>query len=473
MVIKMRLTKLALFLFSGVAFVSVGMQGVQAAIIPGSELLGDYLVIATGDGTDSSKFEAFNMSNTEIGADQEVLSKADSGHPARVGSLPLGSVPSLRDVFGGTAGAMASFGGNRWDDTDWAGDGNGQTAGVPDRLQGARPLFEGIDYSGNVAITGPNAKFGSSNSDVNATMGIRCNAASAIDCFPSPSSTNTHFANAADAGQSMNTLVGNGVFLFDPTDLNAGLVATRDFIVGLQQETLFASSSFDPVTGLPHTTGEGLSSFDAAFVNRNIKDVNTTVVTDLDAIDLAGNGDGFAVIDINAGANAFNVTNTDWILQSTKGTIAIFRLVEETTQYKFANSSILLGDGSLNSNDIIDELGAVFFTDAYKGTNAVIDLSNVVLGGAALWDFTDFNPNRGTRLSSATSAYTRPGNLTLINMQNAQGCSQFISDQVLMSNNRWNRCAQVASVPEPSAWLLMGFGLLGVEMIRRTRRVRV
>ena len=41
-----------------------------------------------------------------------------------------------------------------------------------------------------------------------------------------------------------------------------------------------------------------------------------------------------------------------------------------------------------------------------------------------------------------------------------------------MSNNRWQRCDQIASVPEPSAWLLFGFGMIGIELVRRSQLVR-
>ena len=480
MVIQLRLSKLALSLLGGAAFVSVGIQGVQAAVIPGSDLLNDYLAIATGTGTRGNMFEAFSMSNTELGADQEVLSKAGSGHPQRLGSLPAGGVPSLFDVFAGNAGANATLGGNRWNDIDHAG-GNGQTAGEVDRLPGARPLFEGIDHSGNVAITGFRAKFATSNSDVNATTGIQCRDTTAT--CTTLSSSNSYFDDSAPNTNTPLTAT-NGVTQFTNAQLSeliVDLTATRDFIVGLSAETVFAQSSFTTANGLPHTTGEHTgsgSNFASAFVNRNIKDANGVVVTDLDAID--ANNDGFAVINIDAGSNEFILNNTDWILKSTRDTLAIFRLVGETKNYQFSNSSVMLGDGNANSAHKIDKLGAIFFTDALKSTNEVFSLSNVVLGGIGLWDFTDFNPSAGgtTRLYDAPgagvrSAYTsRPGSLTRLNLQNAQGCAQFIGHEIDMSNNRWQRCDQIASVPEPSAWLLFGFGMIGIELVRRSQLVR-
>jgi len=192
----------------------------------------------------------------------------------------------------------------------------------------------------------------------------------------------------------------------------------------------------------------------------------------VDALPGPGSNDGFAVFDIDRDGSAFKVNNSDWILESTTDTIAIFRMADGT-QFDFSNSSIMLGDGNDDSTDVIHDLGAIFFMDADRGTNQLFALSNVILGGIGLWDFTDFNPNRSTLLSPAASVFDPPlGDETVINLQDSQGCAQFISHQVLMSNNRWNRCANdFMPTPEPSTVLLLGAGLLGLGgYLRRKRR---
>ena len=397
------------------------------------------LVIGTGEGSVGNEFESFNMSNVEIGADQEVVSNSDVGAPSqRVGTYSGGL--DLTGTFVPNDGANAASGGNRWDDVD--ADHGSDIVGVPDRLPGARPVFEGIDFSGNVALTGQLAKFNSSDSDVNADIGIQCNRAPA-SCLPSPSDNNTYF-DATDPNNPQNLNDLNGISQFNPADLIADLEMARDFIVSLQTETTITTD----------------------IENTNIKGGSGPFVTNLDTID--ANNDGIAVINIDRNDSAFKVNNSDWILESAEDTIAIFRMADGV-QFDFSNSSILLGDGTTDSTDVIDDLGAIFFMDADKGPNEVFNLNNVILGGIGLWDFVDFNPDRSTLLNSAASTFNAPlGDQTVVNLQDAQGCAQFISHQVLMSNNRWNRCALAMAmppvvVPEPSTVLLL---LLALPLMR-------
>ena len=448
---------------------TLGVVSTAAAIPLGTDIQ-NYLVIGTGEGSSGNEFSSFQMSDVEIGADQELVSNSSVGLPSqRVGgdTSLIGGFQGGLDLTGDfvpdDGGAAIAGVGNRFNDVDP--DHSSDTVGIVDTLPGARPIYEGVDYSGNVALTGQLAKFESSNSDVNADIGIQCNRAAA-SCFPNPSDDNSYFApdgdpidpsNPAydpfnDVQQDLNTLA--GVSQFDPTNLISELELTRDFIVGLQADTVFNSG----------------------FVNQNLKDSGTIVTTNLDAIDLAGNSDGIAVIDIDVGqGNAFELYNSDWILESTMDTLVIFRMLNGE-QFDFSNSSILLGDGTNGSTDVINELGAIFFMDAFQGTNELFNLNNVILGGIGLWDFTDFNTDRDTLLSTAALSSFDPAidgdpDATVINLQNAQGCAQFISNQVLMSNNRWNRCA-TANVDEPGVLGLMTMGMTGLVLMSRRRRKR-
>ena len=196
------------------------------------------------------------------------------------------------------------------------------------------------------------------------------------------------------------------------------------------------------------------------------------------------------------GDNAFKINNTDWILQSAinalgdKTTTAIFRM-KSGTQYDMANTSILLGDGTdhsistehplghnastgLNMDHFTMDLGAIFFQDAFKGTNEVFNLNNVILGGIGLWDFTDFNPNRSQLLNPANSVFSPPtGDQTMIFMNDAQGCAQFISHEINMQDNRWNRCFKGGDkVPEPGSAALLLLGLAGLAFRSGRRRLK-
>lgn len=472
--------------------------GAIAGPLPFMTEMNKYLVIGTGEAAYGNEFEAFNMSNVEIGADQEIVSTSNNGSPTQrtgqslgFGGFQTGSSPSLNSIFvekevvpgvgvpvPGYTPILAAPGFQRWDSFDPAHPID--TVGVVDRLPGARPIYEGIDYSGNVALTGARANFGSSNSDVNANIGIQCNRASG--CFPSPSSENSYFAGDGDSidpnnpgynpfddvRQDLNA--GDGVSQFDPTALIGEMKATRDFVVGLQADATFTQAS------LANTTSNDL-------INRNIKEDGAPLITNLDAIDNAGNDDGIAVIDIDFAGVSFLVNNTDWILNTVEDTLVIFRM-KAGNQFDFTNSSISMGDCNLegdgscvtgSSDDVIDELGAIFFMDADQGTNELFNLNNVILGGIALWDFTDFNPNRTSLLDPGTSVFDPPtGNQTVINLNSQdQGCAQFISHQVLMSNNRWNRCAFAdmgQQVSEPSSLAIASLGLLGLGFARRWRR---
>lgn len=496
----MRLAKYLMPLLGSAAFFAGGIQGAQAALFASAVELPKYLVIAIGDDDGSgAKFKSFDMADTELGADQEVVSDSDVGDaPQRVGGSSLGYNGGLNldSIFVATDGAAAAFGGNRWNDTDP--DHPGDAIPNPDRLPGARPIFEGIDFRGNVAIAGLNAEFDADDTDTNATFGIRCQTAGCNGSGSAGAADNSYYSGSAgdprlDLGTA--SLTAGGVSTFAPADLtalNLELTATRDFIVGMAADTIFSAATFASVvaserTFWDNTTGEGATfgtALGSLLTGRNIRDSGAVVMTDLDAIDT--NNDGFAVIDIDVGGGAFTLLNTDWILKSVEETIAVFRLTGNADQFNFYNSSILLGDG-VNTR-VIDEIGAIFFSDAIKDTNEVFALSNVILGGVALWDFIDYNP-RGvitpvvgpdipaTRLYNAPGdgvgsvKVARPGNLTLLNLSNSQGCGQFIGHEIAMSNNRWSGCTQVAMVPEPSTWLIIGLGAIGIEISRRSRRV--
>lgn len=273
-----------------------------------------------------------------------------------------------------------------------------------------------------------------------------------------------------EIGANQEVLSGGVDFSITGSGLNSELSAARQEILGL--------------------TSDFTIDYDFMVNNLQNGDAETggTYTMNLDAIDLDGTSDGIAVIDIDVSndgrMHSFLVNNTDWILESTQDVFAIFRM-SNGYNYQFANSSIMLSDGT--NEESIDELGGIFYIDAFRGTNEVFDLQYVVLGGMALWDMTDWNSKgrdgnsdgKGILLYNdpQQANYFNPGNdnnRTEIVLSNAQGCSQFISNRVDMSNNRWNRCSFSEGhreIPVPAPLALIFIGLAGIGLSRKLRKV--
>ena len=79
----------------------------------------------------------------------------------------------------------------------------------------------------------------------------------------------------------------------------------------------------------------------------------------------------------------------------------------------------------------------------------------MILGGIALWDLDQDNS-------------------TIINLNNVQGCAQFVGSQVVFSSTeRFNRCSfgaeehSVVPVPPTAFLLLAGLAALGLRSRRR------
>jgi len=124
--------------------------------------------------------------------------------------------------------------------------------------------------------------------------------------------------------------------------------------------------------------------------------------------------------------------------------------------YPFPARGISFTSWKMTSRSI-DEIGAIFAINEYRDENVVFDGDNVILGGIGLYDFIDISGNGST--------------FTEIDYDNAQGCAQFISNQVDFQNTRWNRCALSSQAPEPGSLTLMGLGIAVLAFLTRRRRV--
>ncbi|NEP08280.1 MAG: hypothetical protein F6K34_28065, partial [Okeania sp. SIO4D6] len=271
--------------------------------------IGKYLVVAMGDDADVGR--AFQMSNSEIGANRDVLS--DSSDPDF--SVTDGGFPNLLDVF-----KDRSSSGTRWNTST-----NPNTVSVSDdgNLEVVSP-GQGIDYSGEVALTSNNGRFDFSNSLVFADVGIQ-----GVRNNPAQGTSNSFHADIGETTQSQSDSLGLGSGATGGNDFTSLLDELNDwktFIEGLSaEETITNLSPFQNNEArngvIEGTSGRGLvTTYDAS---------NDT------------NNDGIVVIDINLGDNDFNLTNLDWAILADDGVVPIFRL-RNGSNMLMSNVSILV-----------------------------------------------------------------------------------------------------------------------------------
>src|SRR5688572_24171572 len=196
---KFFLTTLLLTTILSILAMNSGLNAEAAPLAaPPTTEIRKYLVISMGDDADNG--DAFLMSNTEIGADREVLSTpSDPGFPTN------GSFPNLLDVFDDR-----SSGGN---DNRWNISTDPDTVSVTG--DGVVSPGEGVDWSGEVALTastttngGQGGKFNASNSLVFAATGIQGTVANPID-----GASNSRHLDVGETtpAQSAALSLGNGV----------------------------------------------------------------------------------------------------------------------------------------------------------------------------------------------------------------------------------------------------------------------
>jgi len=426
--------------------ITLALAGILIAGLSQSVLAGTttgntehYLVVATG-GKSGDKQDHFFMSNVEIGANQEVISDGTPGSNQILGKF------------------------KRSDGKGY--DGGLSLVGKEFNISAAnKDALEGKDYSGNAALIGKKAKVNSSDSDVNAkdrtaNSGILCASTSGGDC----AEDNTAFFEESAPNNALKYKIGNGatkgVDFSGANGLINDLAQQRDWILGLETDVTWTMSD--------------ISKFDKGSMGR--------VITSIDSLNSQTDGENkdYVVIDLDLNASNggyFQLNNVNWIIESLSGLTAIFRMADGT-HYDFSNTSVMLSDGTENLEKLGNgELGAIFYQDAYKGTNEIFNLSNVILGGIGLWDFTDFNPkgHSGKLLKDKDSVWNNKGEDTSITMDNAQGCGQFISNTINMQNARWSRCSLAKAevtphteVPEPSTLLLFILALFGFRLRRKS-----
>jgi hypothetical protein len=267
------------------------VEAAPLSVPPSATEIRKYLVVAMGDDADNG--DAFLMSNTEIGADRNVLSTSSDPE------FPAVGFPNLLDVFDDR-----SSGGN---DNRWNVSTDPDTVSVTG--EGVVSPGEGVDWSGEVALTastavngGQGGKFNASNSLVFADTGIQGTVANPIDGASNSRHLDvgeTTFAQSAPLGLG-NGVTGNNNF----STLLSELSAWQTFIEGLPAEVTITS-----LTGFQNN--EANNGVIQGTPNNGLI---TTYGSGNDT-----NSDGFVIIDINLGGSDFSLTNLDWAIIANDG----------------------------------------------------------------------------------------------------------------------------------------------------------
>ncbi|NET14977.1 MAG: hypothetical protein F6K08_20160, partial [Okeania sp. SIO1H6] len=338
--------------------------------------------------------DAVNLQNGEFGADREVLSQG--------GTSPTGaSFPTINSVF----------------DQRWEPSNNEAYLEHPIFNTQIAP-FEGIDYSGNIALTSSDGQISVSNTDIFADLGILTTNSN----NPVQSISN---ADYFDVGANQNSPTGQL-----PT--NSAGTNGDGFTTGVNLDPL-TNELDDWKTFIEGATGEG--TITQNIENENYKDGSGPFVIEL--VEQGGtangssnlsftdtNGDGVVIIDVNRGGDDWELNNSDVIIDGPDDLTAIFRVNGESNM-NMSNTSIQIGEGGIANDD--NPFGAIFFKGDSEGNSgdAVFSGNNVVFNGIAFWELDGGSNDNGQNE---------------IDIQNGQGCAQFIGDTVLHSDSRFNLC---------------------------------
>ena len=344
-----------------------------------------------------------------------------------------------------------------------------ETINVPGTDIQAAPVGVGIDFSGEIALTSNTGEFNVSNTNIFAGTGIQC-ASSPSACANSISDGNFVYLEDSpepvpDSGQELDSdSPTTGVSQFDPNPLLAELAAFEAFVSSATADFTITNNNLRSSNGFDNQNLKDGSN------NPFVFDVAANTVTDGDGpvVFELGNDPGFVFIDIDVGDNDFDLKNTDIIINGGSDVTAIFRLLNGSNLV--ANqSTILLGDGGIGRNSpdspFVDRIGAIFIPideEADSG-DTTLSFNDTVLNGIGLYDLTSFKDD-GVATDEGTNK---------INIQNGQGCAQFIGSQVELENVRFNRCIlgeepyeRPNEIPEPSTVAALGLvavGMLGLK----------
>jgi len=362
--------------------------------------IGKYLIIATGsvngDGTMMNAVgQAANTNNFELGANKA-------------------PVPSTSDFLN-------------------SGGGPGLAGNVPNLPDNAAPVFSGIWFDGNIAITSPDGVFNFQDVGVYANPNIGIRTTQSVSNSDA-GTQNSFFNDPNEYPNTYNTISEDGIQI-NPNDAVQSTRIDKPISAGVNGNFDFSSLLIELSAAKTIIPGE--SSTETLDVSGNGGKIETDTNVFLNS--------GLNVIDIITGGNDFLLSNANLVIDGPPDAFAIFRLPNDAN-FIISQANILIGKGGIGLNNV------VFFSDK-SDNNSHYNFDNTIINGVAFW-----------------SLSMQGGE---ININNAQGCTQLIADKVNLNDVRFNRCAPDVDImigghggiPNKTALLVAGSQLTASWMI--------
>ncbi|MEM8943982.1 MAG: hypothetical protein AAGD11_02280 [Planctomycetota bacterium] len=271
------------------------------------------------------------------------------------------------------------------------------------------PPTSGISNDGNIAITNSSGNYDLADIGVWSDIGIRCENGVTGRCQESFSNSTLH----------------SGTFANDPTgmdDIEDELDAAHATISGLSGTTGWTLSGEGSKNG---TTGHWQLNSDGV-------DNNTTITL----------ASGLNVIVIDTGSNDMKINNAGLVIDGPADAGVIFVLEDQENDFLFSNASISIGSGGIGND-------AVLFAMLDGGNGSNFDFSKVIVNGAAFWDLSEDGGQ--------------------INMDNVQGCGQWVGDHLNFNDVQLARCAVGEEIPEPGTLSFVAAAALALASRRKRR----
>jgi hypothetical protein len=156
---------------------------------------------------------------------------------------------------------------------------------------------------------------------------------------------------------------------------------------------------------------------------------------------------GIHVLDVSAIGGDWNLGNYDIVIDGPEGAFLIIRIPDGVNMLT-ANSWIGIGDGGIGLNNVL------FYT-SQTDNDAHFSFQNTVFNGVAFWDLS-----------------TGVGDGADLQVDNGQGCAQFVAPQIVMNDVRLNYCGPSFTVPEPNSLALLLAGVLALGSAVQIHRRR-